>query len=97
MLLRLITLSTLVLASTPALAQLDAYGRDMRSGDRHPPLEHTPVATQMPQGGPDFYLSAYQSIATSSQPEAVAIGDVTGDGRADVLLATMYNFDDEHN
>ncbi|PWU52823.1 hypothetical protein DLJ46_02285 [Micromonospora globispora] len=38
-------------------------------------------------------FGAYQSSRTGSWPETVAIGDVTGDGRNDVVLATGYYFD----
>ncbi|HEX2773485.1 MAG TPA: S8 family peptidase, partial [Micromonosporaceae bacterium] len=34
------------------------------------------------------------STAVGSWPETVAVGDVTGDGRDDVLLATSFYFDD---
>ncbi|MGR6316796.1 S8 family serine peptidase [Micromonospora soli] len=34
-----------------------------------------------------------QSTSTGSWPEAVAIGDVTGDGRNDVVMSTSYYFD----
>ncbi len=33
------------------------------------------------------------TILTGSWPEAVAIGDVTGDGRNDVIMTTSYDFD----
>jgi hypothetical protein len=35
----------------------------------------------------------YQTYATGSWPEAVAIGDVNGDGRDDIALVTSYYFD----
>jgi fibronectin type 3 domain-containing protein len=35
----------------------------------------------------------YHAIPVGSSPEAVAIGDVTGDGRNDVVMTTSYNFD----
>jgi len=38
-------------------------------------------------------LQPYQAIAVGSSPEAVAIGDVNGDGRSDVVMTTSYNFD----
>lgn len=40
----------------------------------------------------DVFLP-YQATATGSHPEAVAIGDVNGDGRNDVVMTTSYNFD----
>jgi MYXO-CTERM domain-containing protein len=44
-----------------------------------------------------FGLSAAQSTVVGSSPDAVAIGDVTGDGRADVVLTTTYYFDEEND
>jgi hypothetical protein len=35
----------------------------------------------------------YQAIPVPSQPDAVAVGDVTGDGRADIVVSTGYDFD----
>jgi uncharacterized repeat protein (TIGR01451 family) len=35
----------------------------------------------------------YAAVTTGSWPEAVAVGDVNGDGLADVLLTTSYYFD----
>ena len=51
-------------------------------------------------GAPDAHALTFapQTIHdTFSQPESVAIGDVTGDGRNDVLLATGYDFDPEND
>ncbi|WP_271190382.1 S8 family serine peptidase, partial [Dactylosporangium matsuzakiense] len=39
----------------------------------------------------------YQSIATGSWAKAVAVGDVTGDGRNDVVLATSSYFDETND
>lgn len=38
-----------------------------------------------------------ETIATGSWPENVAIGDVTGDGRNDVLLSTSFYFDEAND
>ena len=35
----------------------------------------------------------YQAIAVGSWPEAVAVGDVNGDGKNDVVMTTSYYFD----
>lgn len=35
----------------------------------------------------------YRAIGVPSEPDAIAIGDVTGDGRADVVVTTGYDFD----
>jgi hypothetical protein len=37
--------------------------------------------------------SRTQAIKVGSSPDAVAIGDVTGDGRNDVVMTTRYYFD----
>jgi ELWxxDGT repeat protein len=39
----------------------------------------------------------YTAIQTGSWPEAVAIGDVTGDGRNDVAMVTSFYFDDAND
>lgn len=39
----------------------------------------------------------YQNYVTGSRPEAVAIGDVNGDGKNDVVMTTSYNFDPEND
>lgn len=42
---------------------------------------------------PASMFAAYQSSPTGSWPEAVAVGDVTGDGRDDVVMSTSFYFD----
>lgn len=39
----------------------------------------------------------YQSYQVGSWPESVAIGDVTGDGRNDVVMSTSYDFDPDND
>jgi hypothetical protein len=39
----------------------------------------------------------YSSIPTGSMPRAVAIGDINGDGRNDVVMVTHYNADAEND
>ena len=43
------------------------------------------------------FFKPYLAIPTGSWPEAVAIGDVTGDGKNDVVLATSFYFDPAHD
>ena len=42
---------------------------------------------------PASLFQAYQATPVGSWPEAVAIGDVNGDGRNDVVMTTSYYFD----
>jgi hypothetical protein len=45
----------------------------------------------------DIAMLPYQAVATGSHPEAVAIGDVTGDGKNDVVMTTSYYFDPDND
>jgi fibronectin type 3 domain-containing protein len=49
------------------------------------------TTTTVPNPPPLF--GQYQIYPTGSSPKAVAIGDVSGDGRADVVMTTWYNVD----
>ncbi len=42
---------------------------------------------------PGSLFDPYEAIPVGSWPEAVAIGDVSGDGRNDVVMTTSYYFD----
>ena len=44
-------------------------------------------------GAAGTQFQPYQAVDVGSWPEAVAIGDVTGDGRPDVVMTTGYYFD----
>src|SRR5919106_5981155 len=44
-------------------------------------------------GAAGTLFQPYLAVDVGSWPEAVAIGDVTGDGRADVVMTTGYAFD----
>src|SRR6185369_13975425 len=47
-------------------------------------------ASPAPSG---FYFGEPLKLFTGSYPKAVAIGDVTGDGRSDVVMTTGFYFD----
>jgi fibronectin type 3 domain-containing protein len=49
------------------------------------------VVTALGPGQPPIF-GPYQSFPTGSWPEAVALGDVTGDGRADAVMVTSAYF-----
>src|SRR2546430_3435100 len=49
------------------------------------------VAAPAARAGSLFH--PYATYPVGSWPEAVAIGDVTGDGRSDVVMTTGYYFD----
>lgn len=76
----------------------DAYSRPLT--DSQGPLyyrEAGGVSRAVP-GNPasatsGYQLGPYSARDVGSWPEAVAIGDVTGDGRADVVMTTSYYFD----
>jgi hypothetical protein len=44
-----------------------------------------------------FFFGPYVAYPTGSWPTAVAIGDVTGDGKNDIVLTTSYYFDPAHD
>jgi ELWxxDGT repeat protein len=51
------------------------------------------AAAALMSAQPSGLFEPYTAVATGSWPEAVAIGDVTGDGRNDVVLVTSFYFD----
>lgn len=83
----------LLAAALPAQAQplVDRYGRSIGHDERlAAPLAAEPApaaAAAVRRTG--FALLPYRTHATGSWADAVAIGDVTGDGRADVVLTTL--------
>ena len=90
-----------IAAAFPAAAgaQVDRYGRDI-GDDRLLPASMTAEATtdartfaarSLDRGA--FTLLPYVATRTGSWPDAVAIGDVTHDRRADVVLSTSFYFD----
>ena len=51
------------------------------------------LLSALPAAGAGGLLEPYQATPVGSWPEAVAIGDVTGDGRNDVVMTTSFNAD----
>ncbi|MBN8740068.1 MAG: hypothetical protein BGP24_20975 [Lysobacterales bacterium 69-70] len=96
--LRRTPLFLLLLAALSAQAQplVDRYGRPIGNDERlaAPPAEVlAPTAASVRRSG--FALLPYRTHATGSWPDAVAVGDVTGDGRADVVMTTSFYFSAE--
>src|SRR5437763_1800917 len=63
-------------------------GGGPRRGPMSTPLSATAVGT-----APAGLFQPYQATWVGSWPEAVAVGDVNGDGRNDVVMTTSYYFD----
>ena len=57
----------------------------------------TAVALAAASSSPAISFRPYQAYPTGSWPIAVAIGDVTSDGRGDVLLTTSEYFDPDND
>jgi hypothetical protein len=55
------------------------------------------LATAATAAGAGSLFQPYQAIPVGSWPEAVAIGDVNGDGRNDVVMTTSFYFDDAND
>ncbi len=56
-----------------------------------------PLLTGAPGTTPSYTLASFQGSRVGSWADAVAIGDVTNDGRPDVVLTTTDYFDDEND
>src|SRR5690349_1715957 len=55
-------------------------------------LGATMVPASVSAAGDGLFLP-YQAITVPSEPDAIAVGDVTGDGRDDIVVTTGYDFD----
>ena len=55
------------------------------------------VLAAVPAAAADGSFQPYQAYPVGSWPDAVAIGDVTGDGRNDVVMTTHFYFDDAND
>jgi hypothetical protein len=56
-----------------------------------------PAGPPAPGAGSSGLFQPFVAYATGSWPEAVAIGDVSGDGRNDVVMVTSFYFDDSND
>jgi uncharacterized repeat protein (TIGR01451 family) len=94
----LLCVSTLVLGPSGGAQPEEEAGRRAkpRAGTRVPPAyltDPTPITAAAISG----LFHPYTARETGSWPEAVAIGDVNGDGRPDVVLTTSFYFDEEND
>ena len=55
------------------------------------------VLAAVPATAADSNFQPYEAYWVGSWPDAVAIGDVTGDGRNDVVMTTHFYFDDAND
>jgi hypothetical protein len=55
------------------------------------------VLAAVPAAAADANFQPYEAYWVGSWPDAVAIGDVTGDGRNDVVMTTHFYFDDAND
>jgi type VII secretion-associated serine protease mycosin len=53
--------------------------------------------TVVPSSAPPSLFQPYQAYPTGSSPQTVAIADVTGDGRSDVIASTAFLFDEQND
>ncbi|HVT31300.1 MAG TPA: VCBS repeat-containing protein [Rhodanobacteraceae bacterium] len=67
-----------------------------RGGVMHGPLQ-APKLRPMHGDGGSFGFSPYRAYPIGSWPDAVAIRDIDGDGRNDVVLTTTYYFDADND
>lgn len=84
-----------LLSVTPnATPTVDYLGRDITTSRLAPTAQQANgVSGTTMTGSAGFDLLPFTSRATSSWADAVAIGDVSGDGRADVVLTTSFYLD----
>lgn len=79
-------------AALPVQAQrVDVYGRELTPQSRHVPLAPA-VASPAADANGGFTLLPFETRQTDNDADSVAIGDVTGDGRVDIVLATTRGF-----
>ncbi|MEJ3750490.1 VCBS repeat-containing protein [Actinomycetes bacterium KLBMP 9797] len=104
--LALLTAGTVAVASSAAVAAPSAEDDTRRVDRTGAPLNGTRqkdakrgTAVERLLMGPIMsgHYEPLETITTGSWPENVAVGDVTGDGRADVLLTTSYYFDEAND
>lgn len=77
--------------------RVDRAGAPISDAHRKDPAKDTPSGRLLMGPIMSGHYEPLETITTGSWPENVAIGDVTGDGRNDVLLTTSYYFDEEND
>ena len=91
------------LIAIPTFAATDYADRSIDDGTRLAPPSGSAIQASPLPSEPDatqagvYRLLPYVAHATGSWPKAVAIGDVTGDGRNDVLMATGFYVNPEND
>lgn len=85
-----ITATPYVLAQSLPLH--DAYGRALQPETRLSAVEPIRRPTAAVPNGTGWTLAPFESRAIGSWPDAVEIGDVTGDGRPDAVVTTTFYF-----
>jgi len=69
-------------------------GQEFSAADGPARAAVTPPPSERRRGGaPGYTLMPYANVLVGSWPEAVAIGDVTGDDVLDVVMTTTFYFD----
>lgn len=89
--------ATAATAADGPAGHLDRYGSPLPDrGDRYAKVDHGAAARALAADA-SGHFQPLETITTGSWPQNVAIGDVTGDGRNDVLLSTIFYFDDAND
>jgi hypothetical protein len=92
-----VSTATAATAADDPAGRLDRFGSPLPDrGDRAAKVDRDTAARTLAANA-SGHFQPLETITTGSWPENVAIGDVTGDGRNDVLLSTTFYFDEEND